>query len=176
MLPHATCTLVLQPGTRACAPRSLSHQCAIINDRQRRAQGVVAGAKIERLLAQLRANEEEHATAGRPHAPTKSVVFSQFTTMLTLVEGQLREAGIDHVRIDGSVPAARRAALLRAFASDAPDSPRVAVVSLKAGGVGLNLVSACQVRVTRSEPLRARATRCNCAPTSHAHARLLAQY
>lgn len=105
------------------------------------------GAKLDHLIKQLTANEATNCSSDHQGPPIKSVIFSQFKTMLTLVEVRLKTAGIAYVRVDGSVAPAQRAAKLKAFASATPDAPRVAVVSLKACGVGLNLVSASQVHL-----------------------------
>jgi SNF2 family DNA or RNA helicase len=65
------------------------------------------------------------------------LVFSQFTALLDLVEPLLREAGISHVRLDGST--SDRGTVVRSFQEgEAP----VFLLSLKAGGTGLNLVGA----------------------------------
>jgi hypothetical protein len=68
----------------------------------------------------------------------KSLVFSQWTSMLDLLEPKLAERGHRFVRLDGST--ADRAAVVDRFQND-PDVP-VFLVSLKAGGVGLNLTAA----------------------------------
>lgn len=49
--------------------------------------------------------------------PVKSVVFSQFTSFLDLVQPALAAEGFATARIDGKVTAKRRAEVLRAFAS-----------------------------------------------------------
>ena len=76
---------------------------------------------------------------------TKSVVFSQFTSFLDLISPQLKRHGIEHLRFDGTMSQKVRAGVLRAFsaenASD-PKAPRVLLLSLRAGGVGLNLTAA----------------------------------
>jgi SWI/SNF-related matrix-associated actin-dependent regulator of chromatin subfamily A3 len=111
-------------------------------------------AKLDKLMEVLLAAEARTAGdgAGTSQQPAstashKSVVFSQFTGMLSLVEVRLRAAGIPYIRIDGSVPGARRHVLLSAFAKADADSPRVAVMSLKACGTGLNLVAASEVHL-----------------------------
>jgi len=86
-------------------------------------------AKIERLLLAL----EQVASEGH-----KALVFSQWTSLLDRVEPALREAGIEWVRLDGSTR--DRAAVVRAFQSDG--GPPVMLLSLKAGGTGLNLTAA----------------------------------
>ncbi|KAJ9604256.1 DNA helicase rad5 [Cladophialophora chaetospira] len=76
---------------------------------------------------------------------TKSVVFSQFTSFLDLIAPQLTKHGFAHLRFDGSMSQKIRAQVIRNFsaenASD-PKAPRVLLLSLRAGGVGLNLTAA----------------------------------
>lgn len=66
------------------------------------------------------------------------LVFSQFTTMLDLIERSLETDGLNFCRLDGSTK--DRAAVVDRFQTDA--SIPVFLVSLKAGGVGLNLTAA----------------------------------
>jgi SNF2 family DNA or RNA helicase len=68
----------------------------------------------------------------------KSLVFSQWTSMLDLLEPKLAERGHGFARLDGSTT--DRAAVVDRFQND-PEVP-VFLVSLKAGGVGLNLTAA----------------------------------
>jgi superfamily II DNA or RNA helicase len=86
-------------------------------------------AKTEVLLDSL----ETAAAEGH-----KSLVFSQWTSMLDLLEPRLAERGYGTVRLDGSTR--DRAAVVDRFQSD-PDIS-VFLVSLKAGGTGLNLTAA----------------------------------
>ncbi|PWN27706.1 hypothetical protein BDZ90DRAFT_232111 [Jaminaea rosea] len=79
---------------------------------------------------------------GAAYRPIKSVVFSQWTSMLDRVERALYRAGIKTVRLDGTMKRPERAAALERFKSDA--SVEVFLISLRAGGFGLNLVSACR--------------------------------
>ena len=67
----------------------------------------------------------------------KVLVFSQFTSMLALIEDELRARGIDYALLTGETD--DRSAQVKAF-----QSGKVAVflISLKAGGVGLNLTAA----------------------------------
>lgn len=69
----------------------------------------------------------------------KALVFSQWTGFLDLVEPHLRDRGITFNRLDGTT--ADRAGVVRAF-QEASDGPSVMLLSLKAGGVGLNLTAA----------------------------------
>ncbi|HXV75838.1 MAG TPA: DEAD/DEAH box helicase [Candidatus Polarisedimenticolaceae bacterium] len=68
----------------------------------------------------------------------KAIVFSQWTSLLDLTEPALRRAGIDHLRLDGSTR--DRGSVVRGFQDLA--GPPLLLVSLKAGGTGLNLTAA----------------------------------
>ena len=74
---------------------------------------------------------------------TKSVVFSQFTSFLSLIEPALTRASIPFLRLDGSMTQTARAAVLIEFA--ASKKGMVLLLSLRAGGVGLNLTMAKRV-------------------------------
>ena len=69
----------------------------------------------------------------------KVLVFSQFVTHLKLVEEHLRDAGVAYQYLDGATPAKSRAERIAAFQAGDGD---VFLISLKAGGVGLNLTAA----------------------------------
>jgi len=71
---------------------------------------------------------------------SKAIIFSQWTTMLDLVEIPLGRHGFKWVRLDGSFSQKQREKVLKSFASDVKTT--VFLISLKAGGVGLNLVAA----------------------------------
>lgn len=92
-------------------------------------QSADGSSKLERLLEAL----EDAAADGH-----KALVFSQWTSLLDLVEPALEAAGIRFLRLDGSTR--DRAEVVSAFQSD--DGPPVMLVSLKAGGTGLNLTAA----------------------------------
>ena len=68
----------------------------------------------------------------------KALVFSQWTGLLDLVEPRLQKLGIDFVRLDGSTR--DRQAVIDAFQGEG--GPPVFLLSLKAGGTGLNLTAA----------------------------------
>ena len=74
-------------------------------------------------------------------AQSKALVFSQFTSMLDILERELNEKQIPFLRIDGSTAASQRQQLVNRFNED-PQSPRVFLLSLKAGNAGLNLTAA----------------------------------
>ena len=67
------------------------------------------------------------------------LVFSQFTEMLELIAASLDELDLPYLMLTGKTPAAQRGKVVRQFQNaDAP----VMLISLKAGGVGLNLTAA----------------------------------
>ena len=95
-----------------------------------------SSAKVVSLIKHLRDLRKENPTM-------KTVVFSQFTSFLSIIEPALTRANMRFLRLDGSTSQKARAALLGEF----KDSQKftVLLLSLKAGGVGLNLTSAKRV-------------------------------
>ncbi len=71
-------------------------------------------------------------------AGERTLVFSQFTSLLTIVKRRLTADGIDFLYLDGKTR--DRQALVDQFQSG--EGPAVFLISLKAGGVGLNLTAA----------------------------------
>ena len=69
----------------------------------------------------------------------KVLVFSQFVMHLRLVENHLRETGVQYQYLDGATSPKERAARIAAFQAGEGD---VFLISLTAGGVGLNLTAA----------------------------------
>ncbi len=69
----------------------------------------------------------------------KILLFSQFTSMLELLERDLASEGIGYYKIIGSTPKQERVELVQAFNAD---KTPVFLISLKAGGTGLNLTGA----------------------------------
>ncbi|HLY73966.1 MAG TPA: DEAD/DEAH box helicase [Planctomycetota bacterium] len=86
-------------------------------------------SKLEALLVYLKEVVEE----GR-----KALVFSQFTTFLGIVKSALGAEGISYSYLDGKTR--DRAAAVEKFRTD-PEC-RLFLISLKAGGLGLNLTEA----------------------------------
>ncbi|XP_027957765.1 transcription termination factor 2 [Eumetopias jubatus] len=89
-----------------------------------------ASSKISSLLVELEAIR-------RNAGSQKSVVVSQWTSMLQVVAGHLRKHGLTYATINGSVNPKQRMDLVEAFNSSR--GPQVMLISLSAGGVGLNL-------------------------------------
>ncbi|KAM9354767.1 helicase-like transcription factor isoform 2-T2 [Pholidichthys leucotaenia] len=75
----------------------------------------------------------------------KCLVVSQFTRFLTILKTPLREQGFSFVRLDGTMTQKKRTQVIREFQSSAADSPTIMLLSLKAGGVGINLTAASHV-------------------------------
>ncbi len=69
----------------------------------------------------------------------KILVFSSFTTVLGLLEEELKEKGIKYFVLTGSVDKVKRRQLVHEFQND---DTTVFLISLKAGGTGLNLTAA----------------------------------
>jgi SNF2 family DNA or RNA helicase len=90
----------------------------------------VASAKIDYLVTQL----PELVAEGH-----SALVFSQFTGFLGILRSHLDSAGLDYSYLDGSVGGKGRAAAIAEFRSGAT---KIFLISLKAGGFGLNLTEA----------------------------------
>ena len=75
----------------------------------------------------------------------KSLVVSQFTSMLDILETPLEAQGFNFVRLDGRMSQRKRAEVIESFDDSSPDSPTVMLLSLRAGGVGVNLTAASRV-------------------------------
>ncbi|EJD52040.1 hypothetical protein AURDEDRAFT_98801 [Auricularia subglabra TFB-10046 SS5] len=88
-------------------------------------------AKIRKMLELLQKIDEES------DGEDKTIIFSQFTTMMDLMEPFLKDAGIKFVRYDGSMNSDQRKAAIERIQTS--KSTKVILISFKAGGTGLNL-------------------------------------
>lgn len=86
--------------------------------------------KTEELMREIQENSGGH----------KLLVFSQFTEMLYLISKELEKAAVPFCYLDGSTPLAKRKIEVKRFQEDV--DIKVFLISLKAGGVGLNLTAA----------------------------------
>jgi non-specific serine/threonine protein kinase len=86
--------------------------------------------KLEEIGREITENISNH----------KALVFSQFLGMLALIKERLTELGVDYEYFDGSSTVLERERAIQRFQND--ESCRVFLISLKAGGVGLNLTAA----------------------------------
>ncbi|OAL20802.1 hypothetical protein AYO20_11474 [Fonsecaea nubica] len=91
--------------------------------------------KIEALVKVLKASDSDPSV--------KTVVFSQWTSFLDLVEAQLVRNGLQFTRLDGKMNSTRRDAAIESLNSD--PSCKIMLASLSVCSVGLNLVAANQV-------------------------------
>ncbi|KAF9931703.1 DNA helicase rad5 [Mortierella antarctica] len=104
---------------------------------QMRRNNFKSSAKLDALM--------RHLNQTRKTDPKiKSVVFSQFTGMLDLAGAILERDGFQFLRLDGTHSQVSRANTLNAF-KDSEHPATVMLISLRAGGVGLNLTSASHV-------------------------------
>ncbi|KAG4278776.1 hypothetical protein FPRO04_06097 [Fusarium proliferatum] len=94
---------------------------------------VLASSKIRELIKILQGEVKEH----------KFIVFSQFTSMLDLVEPFFRKERFRFVRYDGSMKNDQREESLRKLRGD--PQTRILLCSLKCGSLGLNLTAATRV-------------------------------
>ncbi|KAJ1498573.1 hypothetical protein HMI54_012554 [Coelomomyces lativittatus] len=95
-----------------------------------------SSSKIEALVEELYRLKQENYTI-------KSIVFSQYVSFLELIHWRLRKANFECVKLDGRMSLQQRDSVIQAFMTN----PNVTVflISLKAGGVALNLTEASQV-------------------------------
>ncbi|KAK9413576.1 putative SNF2 family N-terminal domain-containing protein [Seiridium unicorne] len=95
-----------------------------------------SSSKVVTLIKYLREVRKENPRM-------KSVVFSQFTSFMTLMEPALTRANMNFLRLDGTMSQKARAAVLEEFRESKKFT--VFLISLKSGGVGLNLTQAKRV-------------------------------
>ncbi|MVN21568.1 DEAD/DEAH box helicase [Mucilaginibacter arboris] len=93
-------------------------------------EATAESVKTEELMREIQENSGGH----------KLLVFSQFTEMLQLISKELKKADIPFCYLDGKTAAASRKAEVTRFQED--ENIKVFLISLKAGGVGLNLTAA----------------------------------
>ena len=109
---------ILRLRQAACHPGLIDHS----------ARGE-ASAKLDALVADL----EEVTSSGH-----KALVFSQFTSLLSIVRDRLDAANMPYEYLDGQTRDRRER--VERFQDDG--GPKIFLISLKAGGVGLNLTAA----------------------------------
>lgn len=104
----------------------------------------VPHTKTRALVDDLLENKKL-SMANPTEPPYKSVVFSGWTSHLDLIERALDNVGITHTRLDGKMTRTARTAAMDAFRDD--PSVQVILVSITAGGLGLNLTTGNSVYV-----------------------------
>jgi superfamily II DNA or RNA helicase len=110
-------TALLRLRQIACAPELAGHKGA--------------AAKLDLLMEKI---AEDLAEGHR------ILVFSTFTSLLDLVGQRLRKLSMDYLRFDGATPPAERTRLIKQFQTEQGES--IFLISLKAGGAGVNLTAA----------------------------------
>ena len=135
--PEAGCVVVQEEATNSTGSarrkKSAHSIMSKINTKK-----FVTSSKIEGLidcLLEMRDSGSEH----------KAIVFSQYTSFLDIVEWRIQKLGIRTVKMVGSMPISMRRSVLEAFKHVA--DVKILLLSLKAGGEGLNLQSATHVFV-----------------------------
>ena len=107
--------------------RQICDSPAILNEEEKFPNNSI---KLDELTREITENIGDH----------KALIFSQFLGMLALIKEKLTEAKIPFEYFDGSTSAIDREKAVQSFQNN--DEVRVFLISLKAGGVGLNLTAA----------------------------------
>ncbi|HEY6955792.1 MAG TPA: SNF2-related protein [Flavisolibacter sp.] len=107
--------------------RQICDSPAILNEEEKFPNHSI---KLEELAREITENIGNH----------KALIFSQFLGMLALIREKLTHQGVKFEYFDGSTSAPDREKAIQAFQND--EETRVFLISLKAGGVGLNLTAA----------------------------------
>jgi superfamily II DNA or RNA helicase len=139
---------------RLAALSDLESKAAVLRDQERRVEVLAALTRLRLLASHPRLQD---ASAGLHSSKLdrflelvtelgaeghRALVFSQFTSHLALVREALDARGIAYEYLDGQTPPGARADRVRAFQDGAAP---LFLISLKAGGFGLNLTAATSV-------------------------------
>lgn len=108
--------------------RQLCNSCELVKDEDLFAYSSI---KTKILIEELKSIIPQH----------RALVFSQFTSMLDLLERDLQKENIPVIRLDGQTNAAERQKLVASFQQEESEAA-VFLISLKAGNAGLNLTRA----------------------------------
>lgn len=100
-----------------------------------------SSSKVEAIVKVLKASDRNKNT-------TKTVVFSQWTSFLDILQTQLIKHGLRFARLDGRMNALKRDTAIEALSTD-PDC-KIMLASLSVCSVGLNLVAANQIILSDS--------------------------
>ncbi len=129
----------------AIAERGLAQSGIVVLDALLKLRQVCCDPRLVKLKHEVKVDESAKLDAllelleGLLDEGRRVLLFSQFTGMLDLIEAELQTRGTRFLRLTGETPGAARADLVRRFQDgEAP----LFLISLKAGGVGLNLTAA----------------------------------
>ncbi|KAF9224410.1 hypothetical protein BS17DRAFT_703380 [Gyrodon lividus] len=108
-------------------------------------QGIIGRLNLDtwRSSSKIEALVEELSNLRTQDSTTKSIVFSQFVGFLDLIAFRLQKAGFEICRLEGTMSPQARDATIQHFMNNVHVT--VFLVSLKAGGVALNLTEASRV-------------------------------
>jgi SNF2 family DNA or RNA helicase len=141
----------LYEDARLAAVAELDRQGKTVRDEQRRFQVLAALTRLRLLASHPRLYDGTSQVASSKlrrllelcdelrREGHRALVFSQFTSHLALVREALDAAGHRLLYLDGATPAKQRAKLIAEFQAGDAD---VFLISLKAGGTGINLTAA----------------------------------
>ena len=107
--------------------RQICDSPAILNEEEKFENHSI---KLDELAREIAENMSNH----------KALIFSQFLGMLALIKEKLEQLGVKYEYFDGSTSAPDREKAIQNFQKD--ETVRVFLISLKAGGIGLNLTAA----------------------------------
>jgi non-specific serine/threonine protein kinase len=107
--------------------RQICDSPAILNEEEKFPNESV---KLDELMREIEENVGNH----------KALIFSQFLGMLALIKEELEKRNIPYAYFDGSTSSRDRETAIQEFQNN--DDCRVFLISLKAGGIGLNLTAA----------------------------------
>ncbi|WAR53304.1 hypothetical protein PtB15_2B735 [Puccinia triticina] len=140
---QAKCTICLEVLPAEAADAAHCVACARQLRLAKTFEGMQSSTKVARLLELL-----DEIQAEDPKTPKKTIVFSQFTSFLNLIEPFIKKAGYGYTRYDGAKSADEKTRALDKIKSDPKCT--VLLISLKCGSVGLNLT--CCSRVILMDP------------------------
>ena len=107
--------------------RQICDHPALVDKRE---DAIHSSVKIEELVREVQENAGNH----------KLLVFSQFTQMLHIIRDEFEKAGVTYCYLDGKTSLPHRKEQVAKFQED--ENIKAFLISLKAGGVGLNLTVA----------------------------------
>ncbi|XP_062189121.1 ATP-dependent helicase rhp16-like isoform X2 [Phragmites australis] len=131
-----TVDLTTQNSGEKVTPNAGGRKCSGILGRLESLADFKTSTKIDALREEVRNMIEHDGSA-------KGIVFSQFTSFLDLIQFSLEKSGIKCVQLNGAMNIAEKRRAIDTFTDD-PDC-RIFLMSLKAGGVALNLTVASHV-------------------------------
>ncbi|KAK9240018.1 SNF2 family N-terminal domain-containing protein [Lipomyces kononenkoae] len=105
-----------------------------------------SSSKLEAILRILKKTKEQNDSAPKDETPVKTIVFSQWTSFLDIIQVRLVEAGIGFTRIDGKMSVPERDNAILQLSQDRRVT--VMLASLAVSSTGLNLTAASQIIIS----------------------------